>query len=131
MTLERTISSLSGAVIEDKKKREVFQRKLESFLGEKESGFESVADRLNEAERELSLGKDEFQSANERYNYLLKRQEGLVARLEILDKKLGSEPEKPKEHVTELLALKGIYAPKTVSDLAPNKGRPEAAHLTL
>jgi hypothetical protein len=127
LTLEHTISSLSGAVIEDKKKREVFQRKLESFIGEKESGFESVAERLDEAERELSLGKDEFQSANERYNGLLNRHEKLVARLEVLDKKLGFEPVEPKEHVTELLALRGIYAPKAVPD-APNKGKSEAAH---
>ncbi|MCL9683995.1 LegC2/C7 family Dot/Icm T4SS effector [Legionella maioricensis] len=120
-TLERTITSLSGAVIEDKKKREVFQNKLEEFLGEKETGFESVAGRLNDAERELSLGKDEFKWANDRYNDLLKRQEAMVVRLEELDKKLGIKQVKPKEHFAQLLTLKGIYASKSGSDLSASE----------
>lgn len=120
-TLERTITTLSGSVIDDKKQREAFQSKLEHFLGEKETGYESVADRLGDAERELSLGKDEFKLANSRYNELLQRQEILVARLEVLDKKLSSEQVKPKEHVAELLALNGIYAPKPAPLDVPTK----------
>ncbi|BCA94572.1 membrane protein [Legionella antarctica] len=121
-TLERTITALSGSVIDDKKQREAFQNKLEHFIGEKESGYEFVADRLGDAERELSFGKEEFKFANSRYNELLKRQETLVARLEELDNKLSSEQLKPKEHVAELLALNGIYAPKTVPDVPSRQG---------
>lgn len=117
-TLQGTVSTLSGTVIDDVKQRQAFQEKLTVFLADKESSFDTIAERICMAERELTRVKDELKNSNERYNELLARQEKQIARLEALDNKITPEPMKSKDHVAELLNINGIYAKKPAPEVS-------------
>ncbi len=133
-TLASTVSTFSMAVTDDKKEKESLQSKLKSVLGEQEKSLDSVVKSLNTTGESMEKGRDEVMLANSRYNYLLERQEQLVARLELLDKKLHAEQVSSNEptsggsisegvrpaspisggevSVSQLLSSKGMYATK-------------------
>ncbi|MDI9819072.1 MULTISPECIES: LegC2/C7 family Dot/Icm T4SS effector [unclassified Legionella] len=86
-TLQGTVQTLSGTVIEDACQRSSFQERLTKFLSDKEASFDSIANRICEAERELAIVKEELKQSNKRYESLLERQEKQVDRLEQLDRR--------------------------------------------
>ncbi len=136
-TLATTVSTFSMAVTADKKEKDVLQSKLRAILGEQEKSLGSAVKSLNTTEESMEKGRDEIVFASSRYNYLLERQEQLVARLEAIDKKLHAEQAASKEStfavsiseestpttprsgesisevpVSQLLSSKGMYATK-------------------
>jgi len=82
----------SGTVIEDKKNRQFFQEKLDTFLATKSERFDKVAERISAAEAELVVVKAELEQVNERYQELLQRQEKQVSRLERIGQQLTRMP---------------------------------------
>ncbi|KGP63285.1 microtubule-binding protein [Legionella norrlandica] len=80
--LKKAVESLSKTTIQDQNQRESFQNKLNNFLTNKEESFKKVADRICDAERALSLAKEELNFSNQRYQELLERQEQVLERLE-------------------------------------------------
>ncbi|WP_298625687.1 LegC2/C7 family Dot/Icm T4SS effector [uncultured Legionella sp.] len=95
-TLEGTVLSLTGTVIKDGEQRAQFQQNLDLFLKDKEGGFDKVATRICDAEKELEEVKKQLSESTDRYKELLDRQEEQVARLE----QLGIENIPPQNYRT-------------------------------
>lgn len=112
-TLEGTVKTLAGSVIDDGTQRQAFQDRLKTFLTDKEASFDQVAKRIGETESELATVKEELKRGNERYQELLNRQEKQVIRLERLDQHIVTERLIPSVHLSELLSKSGFYAQKT------------------
>lgn len=129
ITLESTVSTLSKVVIEDSNDRKAFQKKLQKFLGDNEADFIKVLTSLRDTGEGLHQGKEEFERANQRYNELLSKQEELIGRLEIIDKKIATEHALPKESMASLLNLNGIYANKSLPVSEVIKDKPKAMQL--
>lgn len=111
-TLQGTVHTLAGAVIEDTNQRDAFKSRLDSFLTNKEVSFDQVADRICNAERELATVKDELKRSNERHTELLDRHEQQVLRLERINDAVVEEQLKPNTKLTELLNANGFYGIK-------------------
>ncbi|MGL5741375.1 MAG: hypothetical protein ACRCXC_01910 [Legionella sp.] len=78
----------------------MFQDKLNTFLTEKTTSFDQVAERMTSAEQELAEVKAEFKASNNRYKRLLDLQEQQLRRLERLDQRFDSSinPEPPQHY---------------------------------
>ncbi len=127
-TLQLAVQTLSSTVINDAQQREVFQKRLESFVKNKEQSFTQVADRICAAESELISVKKQLQASLERHTELMERQNQLIERLELIDQLV---PETPTTRDTKInigalctfgLITKGEKAekaPKDSSSLKP------------
>lgn len=112
-TLQGTVQALAGTVIEDAKQRDVFQERLDGFLSDEKKSFDTVADRICQAEKELALVKEELKQSNERHQELLERQELQTDRLErINDAVLAAAQFKPNARLAQLLVTGGFYSLK-------------------
>ncbi|MCW8482703.1 hypothetical protein OQJ14_04945 [Fluoribacter dumoffii] len=89
-TLEGTVKTLSSAAIDDGTQRQAFQDKLNSFLADKASNFDLIAERMNKAESELALVKSELNKSTERFKKLLELQEMQLKRLQGLDRRVDA-----------------------------------------
>lgn len=106
-TLQAAVLSLSNTVILDGEQQKVFKEKLDLFLNNKEASFHLIAERICNAEAELSIVKDELARSNERYHELLNRGEAQVLRLE----QLKSTPaQTPKTSPATAMKNIGLYA---------------------
>ncbi len=108
-TLQGTVQTLAGSVIDNDKQRDAFQTRLNSFLNNKEASFDQVADRVCQAEKELAQVKEELKQSNERYKELLDRQEKQVERLEKIESAVIEEQLKPNATLGALLNSKGLF----------------------
>ncbi|MCL9684743.1 LegC2/C7 family Dot/Icm T4SS effector [Legionella maioricensis] len=109
-TLKGTVQTFLDALDLNETQQEKFREKLESFLTNKETSFHQIAERICEAERQLTIVKEQYERLNKQYQQLLNRGEAQVDRLE----KIHSTPAKihsPSGQVT-LLKTMGIYAEK-------------------
>lgn len=113
-TLTTTVNTFSKLVSTDQKEKEFLHYRLKAFLGDQEKSLGSVVASLNTTEESMERGRDEFMLANNRYNYLLERQEELVARLEMLDKKLHQE--EASKQATTKVSKSELSAPELSSD---------------
>lgn len=110
-TLEGTVQTLSASLLLDETQQQAFREKLESFLNNKETSFHQIAERICEAERQLTIVKEQYEHLNEQYQQLLNRGEAQIGRLE----KLQSVPAKSRPATGQVTLLKniGIYADKS------------------
>ncbi|MGQ3888083.1 LegC2/C7 family Dot/Icm T4SS effector [Legionella sp. CNM-1927-20] len=82
ITLQSTVKTLSGAVIEDNNQREVFQKKIATIIDNSEQNALLINNKVQELEKELREVKEQLEQSNNRYRELLDRQESQVERLE-------------------------------------------------
>lgn len=115
MALNGAVQTLSKAVIKDDEQKASFQHRLEEFLNNKEKSFEAVAERICDAEHELSLVKDELKLSVVRYQELLEKQGALIERherqLEKTDNQPITEQSQKIRHTTSLKTM-GFYSVK-------------------
>ncbi|MFJ1267570.1 LegC2/C7 family Dot/Icm T4SS effector [Legionella lytica] len=91
-TLQIAVQTLSSTVINDAQQREVFHQRLENFVKNKEQSFTQVADRICATEAELILVKKQLEESLKRHEELMKTQEQLISRLEMIDQLVPETP---------------------------------------
>ncbi|WP_419420302.1 LegC2/C7 family Dot/Icm T4SS effector [Legionella sp. D16C41] len=105
-TLQTTVKTLSGAVIEDNNHREVFQKRIAKIIDNSDQNALLINDKVQKLEQELREVKEQLEQSNNRYQELLDRQESQVIRLE----KLGVTELKLKQTPEELNKINGERA---------------------
>lgn len=91
-TLQGTVETLASTVINNAQQREAFQARLENFVQNKEKSFAEFAERICQAESELTLIKTQLQEDLKHHNDLMVKQSNLVKHLEKLDKLIPENP---------------------------------------
>lgn len=109
-TLQGVNETLSGVVIGDEQQRAQFQAKLNQFLNEKEARFESVAERIGQAEAELFMVKEALKASTTRFNQLLDTHEQLIQRIEQTHQSLPTSTRNEDMSSVAALKQKGFYA---------------------
>lgn len=117
-TLKGTVQTLSGTVIQDKKKKQEFQDRLDNFLSNTEVSYSQVAARVCQAEEDLIVVKVQLEESNNRYKALLDKQEELVNRMTMLGEQATKENIAPKYRVSALLSTQGKFATQPQPPLA-------------
>ena len=116
--LKETVASLADTVFLDEQQRIAFFKKMNEFLSNKEASFDKIAERICEAERQLSLvteelrrTKDEFNRCNLYHRQLLREQENLISRLAQLERNKSTDTLiTPLLLQTQILKNMGFYA---------------------
>jgi len=85
VVLQKAVTTLSGQVLEEQTQKQVFQRKLESLITDREAGASKLMERMATTHKELEGAKDDLKANNLRNGELLAKQESLVKRLEEID----------------------------------------------
>ncbi len=111
-SLQIALSQLAGSALGNEEQRLAFQKKLESFIENKEASFLQIIDRICDSERRLALVQIELESSNKRYQELLEIQGGHIEILRMLSTQPPSEQTPKTSLVGELLSKNGIYAAK-------------------
>ncbi len=121
-TLQGTVQTLSASLLLDETQQKAFREKLETFLNDKETSFHQIAERICEAERQLSIVKEQYERLNDQYLHLLNRGETQIDRLE----HLHSIPAKSRPTTSPVTTLKtvGIYADKNLTPKADHHATP-------
>ncbi|AGH55399.1 LegC2/C7 family Dot/Icm T4SS effector [Legionella pneumophila] len=117
LVLRGTVETLSKTVIADEEQRTSFQLRLNDFLTNKEKSFDQVAERICEAERQLSVVTKQLGESNQRYRKLLDRQEQQIIRLEQIDLVQSEEKQESFEGVKP--SINGLYAIKKETPFFP------------
>lgn len=124
--LKGTVNTMADVVLKSGDQQQQFKDKLENFLSDKEASFHLVADRICDAEKELSVVKNELVQSNDRYQELLtyhksllEQQEAQVSRLEQIHRVDFSDKDKAQPVLSEGLDTFGVFA--TNNSKAPAK----------
>ena len=89
--LKGTVETLLPSLISDEAQRAVFQTKMEAFLRDSSTSFNAVADRICQAEQDLSVCRAALEQSNKCYKQLLGRHEAQVDKLEKICEKQSLE----------------------------------------
>ncbi|MCW8409028.1 hypothetical protein OQJ13_08600 [Legionella sp. PATHC035] len=117
-TLHATISELTAAAIGKEEQRQAFQERLDLFLTNKETSFDTIVTRICDAERKLVLVQQELEKSNARYQELLVIQEKHIDTLKTLSTPPSNQGTPPTDQLTptipvsQLLVKNGFYAEK-------------------
>lgn len=111
--LKGVMEKMSGAVLADEESQAVFKRKLEEFLSNSTASFDTIADRICNAESELVLVKRALEQGNTQYASLLSRYAKQVNELEKMTERLSL---REKASATP---LRGYGAGLTLFTVAP------------
>lgn len=84
-SLQKAVSTLSVAVIDDQKQRAAFQTRLTDLLNGEEDSAKRVIERLATTQNELDGATKDLRTNNQHHQELLEKQEILVKKLETLD----------------------------------------------
>ncbi|RUR07593.1 LegC2/C7 family Dot/Icm T4SS effector [Legionella sp. km772] len=85
VVLQKAVHTLSGQVLEEQTQKQLFQRKLESLMTDKEADASKLLERMSTTHRELEGAKEDLRANNARNSELLAKQGELVKRLEKID----------------------------------------------
>lgn len=83
--LQKAVTTLSDQVLEEQTQKQLFQRKLELLIADKEAGASKLLERMTTTHKELEGAKEDLRANNARNSELLSKQESLVKRLEEID----------------------------------------------
>ncbi|WP_392538466.1 LegC2/C7 family Dot/Icm T4SS effector [Legionella sp. 227] len=117
-TLHATISELTVAAIGKEEQRQAFQERLDVFLSNKETSFDTIVKRICDAESKLVLVQQELEKSNTRYQELLMIQEKHIDTLKTLSTPPSNQGTPPTDQppqmipVSQLLGTNGFYAQK-------------------
>ncbi|KTC80945.1 inclusion membrane protein A [Legionella cherrii] len=117
-TLHATISELTEAAIGKEEQRQAFQARLDLFLSNKETSFDTIVRRICDAESKLVLVQQELEKSNARYQELLMIQEKHIDTLKTLSTLPSNQGTPPTVQppqtipVSQLLGTNGFYAQK-------------------
>jgi hypothetical protein len=121
-TLQVAVQTLSSTVINDAQQREVFQKRLENFVKNKEQSFTQVADRICAAESELISVKSQLEVSLKRHEELMETQNQLIKRLELIDQLVPETPTSRDDKINiDALCAHGLLGKKIHLSLQGNK----------
>ncbi|WP_131781055.1 LegC2/C7 family Dot/Icm T4SS effector [Legionella gresilensis] len=128
-TLQTTVKTLSGTVIDDNNKREFFQKKIAMIIDTSEQNALLINNRVQELEKELQEVKEQLEQSNNRYRDLLDRQESQVERLE----RMGvteSRLKQIQEDIDKLTEKRALYDEANSIAIFPGPSVPTTDSLT-
>ncbi len=119
-TLKAAVNQLSDSAITNEENREAFNKRVETFLGDKEASFTEVAGLITDSEKRLRLVEEELTKTTQQLKESLERNEKLITRLEALEQSKIARNTKSKQ--AGILDSLGVFATKT-PDQNPSEAR--------